>query len=122
MASTTLQYHGGSIEAEMPPIRVDEDGVLRVGDSRILVVLVISEFNRGSSPEEIREAYPTAALVDIYGVIAYYLRHQEELDQYIADYERQGERLRQIVESRQGQSLDEMRRRMADKKSTMRSE
>lgn len=113
--SATLQFDASTLEAERPPIRIDESGALRVGDSRVLVVLVISEHKQGMSPEQIHAAYDTATLADIYGVIAYYHRHTEELDNYIAEYEREGARLRRRMEAEHGPFMEEIRLRIAER-------
>src|SRR5947208_15495379 len=61
------------------PLRVDEHGAIRVGDSQVLLDIVIREFNNGAEPHAIAQGYPTLHLADVYGVIAYYLRHRKRL-------------------------------------------
>ncbi len=100
-----------SIRTESPPLRQDEAGALRVGESRVLLELVIDAFEQGAPPEEIVRLYPTATLADIYGVIAYYLRHREEVETYLAERERQAVDVRGRIEARQG-DLAEIRRRL----------
>ena len=67
------------IQPEAPPLCQDASGVLRVGASRVLVELVIRAFQDGATPEAIAQRYPTTTLADIYAVIAYYLRHRQEV-------------------------------------------
>jgi uncharacterized protein (DUF433 family) len=69
------------------PIRVDKDGVLRVGQTRVLIDLVVYAYEQGSTPEEIVLQYDTLKLSDVYGAIAYYLSHPEEIAAYIAKRE-----------------------------------
>jgi uncharacterized protein (DUF433 family) len=83
------------------PLRKDADGTLRVGNSRVVIDVVIDEFHNGACPEEIAHNYPTLQLADVYGVIAYYLRHQEEIDQYMAARAEAADRLRQEIEAKQ---------------------
>ena len=71
-----------------PPIRPDESGALRVGNSRVLLELVVRAFQDGATPEVIVQRYPTVTLADVYGVIAYYLRERETVEQYLAERER----------------------------------
>src|SRR5688500_3078362 len=97
--------------AEAPPIREEADGALRVGESRVLLELVIRAFQDGATPEAIVQRYPTAALPDVYAVIAYYLRHRDEVDAYLARREEQSEEIRQQIETRQG-DLDGIRARL----------
>lgn len=102
-----------NIQPEAPPLREDGSGALRVGTSRVLVELVIRAFQDGVEPEAIAQRYPTASLPDVYAVVAYYLRHREELETYLAERERQGQAVRQRIESRQGDLADLRRRLLA---------
>jgi uncharacterized protein (DUF433 family) len=89
------------IQAEMPPLREDGTGALRVGESRVLLELVIRAFQDGATPETIVQRYSTLSLADVYAVIAYYLRHREQIETYLADRERQAADVRQRIEARQ---------------------
>ena len=100
-----------TIQTEVPPLRPDASGALRVGHSRVLVELVIRAFQDGATPEAIVQRYPTTTLADVYGVIAYYLRHRAEIEEYLAERERLAGEVRQRVEGRQG-DLAEIRRRL----------
>jgi len=44
---------------------------------------IVYAFRSGESPETIRENYPTLQLEQVYGAIAFYLGHQEEIDPYL---------------------------------------
>jgi phosphoenolpyruvate carboxylase len=44
--------------------------------------------------------YPTLTLADTYSVIAYYLRHRDEVDAYLEERRRQAEEIRRKVEER----------------------
>ena len=99
------------IQPEAPPLRQDASGALRVGSSRVLVELVVRAFQDGATPEAIAQRYPTATLADIYAVIAYYLRHRQEVDAYLAEREQQAQAVRQRIERHQG-DLADLRRRI----------
>jgi uncharacterized protein (DUF433 family) len=99
------------IQPEAPPLRQDASGALRVGSSRVLVELVVRAFQDGATPETIAQRYPTATLADIYAVIAYYLRHRQELDAYLAEREQRAQEVRQSIERHQG-DLADLRRRI----------
>ncbi|HTT63751.1 MAG TPA: DUF433 domain-containing protein, partial [Bryobacteraceae bacterium] len=43
--------------------------------SRVTLDLVVRAFNRGATPEEIAQDFPSLQLPDIYQVIGYYLKH-----------------------------------------------
>jgi uncharacterized protein (DUF433 family) len=64
------------------PLSKDANGVYRVGRSRVTLDLVVRAFNRGATPEEIAQDFPTLELPDIYQVIGYYLKHGSELAGY----------------------------------------
>lgn len=64
------------------PLSQDEKGVYRVGGSRVTLDLVVRAFNRGATPEEIAQDFPSLQLSDIYQVIGYYLKHGPELAGY----------------------------------------
>ena len=74
--------NGLSLEAELPPLR-KVGGAVRVGKSRVSLDVVVQEYEDGMSPEEIVQAYDTLALADVYGAIAYILRHREEVETYM---------------------------------------
>src|SRR5438552_2351622 len=102
---------GFTAQAEAPPLREDADGALRVGDSRVLLELVIRAFQDGATPETIVQRYSTVALPDVYAVIAYYLRHRSEVEGYLAGREQKAEEVRQRLETQQG-DLSEIRARL----------
>lgn len=52
---------------------------------------VVYSFNEGQSPEAIKDDFPLLKRAQIYGAIAFYLDHQTEIDQYLADTEREFE-------------------------------
>ncbi len=73
-------------------VRTDERGVMRVGQTRVMVDSVVAAFQQGHSPETIQQQYPTLTLEEVYGAIAHYLANRDEVDRYL---ERQGEVWRQ---------------------------
>ncbi len=99
------------VQAEAPPLREDASGAVRVGGSRVLLELVIWAFQDGATPETIVQRYSTLALPDVYAVIAYYLRHRGEIDQYLARHERKAVQIRRRIEAQQG-DLSEIRARL----------
>lgn len=58
---------------------------------RISLDSVVYGFNGGQSPVAIQEDFPALKLSQIYGAIAFYLDHKVEIDQYLADTEREFE-------------------------------
>jgi uncharacterized protein (DUF433 family) len=84
-----------------PPFYEDASGALRVGNSRVLLELVISDFLNGAAPDAIVEHFPSLRLADVYSAIAYYLHHQQEVDDYVRQREQLGEEVRTKIEANQ---------------------
>jgi|SRR5580700_8895725 uncharacterized protein (DUF433 family) len=100
-----------SAQAESPPLREEADGALRIGNSRVLLELVIRAFQDGTTPESIVQRYSTLSLPDVYTVIAYYLRHRSEIENYLARREQRADEVRQRIQNRQS-DLSEIRARL----------
>lgn len=100
-----------TLQTETPPLRQDSSGALRVGESRVLLELVIRAFQDGATPEAIVQRYPTTTLSDVYLVIGYYLRHRDEIESYLSKRESVAAEVRQRIEERQG-DLGELRQRL----------
>lgn len=98
-------------QAEAPPLRQDDSGAIRVGDSRVLLDMVVHAFEDGATPEDIVSSYPTLSLADVYAVIAYLLRHPADVHAYLAERERQAADVRQRIEAYQA-DLPDMRARL----------
>ena len=75
------------VEAPPVPLRTDEQGVMRVGKTRVPLDTVVYAFNQGASPEEIVMSYPTLELPDVYAVVNYYLYNRAEVDGYLSQRE-----------------------------------
>jgi uncharacterized protein (DUF433 family) len=54
-----------TIQAEAPPIRQDADGAWRVGDSRVLLELIVRSFQDGATPEALVQRYSAVNLSDV---------------------------------------------------------
>ena len=90
-----------ALDALPVPLQEDETGSIRIGRSRVLLDVVMLAFDNGASPEAIAEAYNTLELADVYAVIAFYLRNQKEVREYLRRREQEGEELRRKLEARQ---------------------
>jgi uncharacterized protein (DUF433 family) len=86
-----------TIEPQPVPLRKESDGSWRVGDTRVLLELVIQAFNAGSTPEGIIQSYDTLKLADVYSVLAYYLMHKAEVDGYIEWADTEGDKMMEKV-------------------------
>jgi uncharacterized protein (DUF433 family) len=68
-------------------------------DTGVSLDSVVLRFLEGLSAESIQlDCFPVLTLEQVYGAIAYYLRHREEIDAYLRkadeEYELMGQRLR----------------------------
>ncbi len=70
------------------------EGTYRIAGTRVSLDSVVYAFRRGASPESIQRSFPSLTLEQIYGAVAFYLAHQEEIDQYLLDGEAEHEKLR----------------------------
>jgi hypothetical protein len=80
------------------PLREDPPGVFRVGDSRVLLELVLNAFKRGESAEAIVRSYRTLRLADVYAVISRYLTDPAPFDEYLRRCDQEAEAVRRKLE------------------------
>lgn len=69
---------------ETVPLVESADGVIRVADTRVTLDTVIAAFREGATAEEITHQYPVLALPDVYAVITFFLRHADQVEDYLA--------------------------------------
>ena len=95
------QIADGSLPLHLdpPPLRVDQAGAVRIGDTRITLDLVVEQYENGMTPEDMVRAYDTLALADVHAAIAYYLRHRDEVRAYLKRREEEAETLRVKIEA-----------------------
>lgn len=89
------------IHTESPPLRIDEGGTVRVGNTRITLDLVVRQYESGMAPEDLVRAFDTLELADVYDVIGYYLRHRDEVTEYLRQRAAEADALRAKVEAEQ---------------------
>jgi uncharacterized protein (DUF433 family) len=92
-----------TIHQDSVPLRIDEADAIRVGNTRVLFVLVVFAYKRGATAEQIVEMYTSLDLADVYAVIAYYLRHRDEVEHYLEEWDAAGDRIREQWEAKRGQ-------------------
>lgn len=81
------------------PLRTDQHGKIRVGDTRVLLEMVIHAFQQGETAEGIVDSYPTLKLADVYSVLAYYLNHRADVDTYVRQADRAVDHIRREIEA-----------------------
>ena len=90
------------------------DGNLYIGKSRVTLETVIIRWKMGDRPEEIHKGFPSIPLAAIYGTIAYYLEHQEELDRFLRENEELAQAQRAAAEAANPEFYARMRQRLAE--------
>ncbi|MSR59258.1 MAG: hypothetical protein EXS05_16715 [Planctomycetaceae bacterium] len=83
------------------PLREDPPGVLRVGESRVLLELVIMAHRQGASPEDIVLMYDSLLLKDVFAVIAWCLTNPSAVDEYLRQCDEQAATIRRQIEAAQ---------------------
>jgi uncharacterized protein (DUF433 family) len=104
----TLLEKNSMIAISIPdpiPLRVDKHGRLRVGNTNVLLDLVIYSFRLGHTPETIIEQYPSLGLDEVYLALGYYLSHRQEIDSYLREQEAEAETFQQEYETQNPSSL-----------------
>lgn len=71
------------------------EGAYRITGTRVSLDSVVYAWLNGLSPESIVDSYPALTLEQVHGALAYYLAHQEEIDEYLRQGEAEFEVLRQ---------------------------
>ncbi len=104
---TTIDFEPLSLTV---PLREDPPGVFRVGNSRVLLELVIGAFKRGETPEGIVRSFRSLQLADVYAVVSRYLANPAPFDEYLRQCDEQAETIRHKIEASQrpGPTKDEL--------------
>jgi uncharacterized protein (DUF433 family) len=96
---TTLDFEPLTVTV---PLREEPSGVLRVGNSRVLLELVLRAFKAGATPEAIVQSYDTLNLADVYAVISRYLAAPERFEEYLRVRDEVAAEARRMIEEVQG--------------------
>lgn len=83
-----------TLDPQALPLRIDEQGVMRVGTTRVSLDSIVYAFLEGATAEEIVQAFDTLDLADVYAVISYYLRHRSDVEAYVQRQVEQAENTR----------------------------
>jgi len=89
------------LQTDPIPLRLDDQGGIRVGDTRILLELVIDAYREGATPETIVRWFDSLQLGDVYAVISYYLKHKDEVEDYLRRREDLAAEVRRTIEAGQ---------------------
>jgi uncharacterized protein (DUF433 family) len=94
------------------PLRTDEHGAIRVGNTRVLLELVIHAYYMGETPEGIVESYPSLTVSDVYAVMGYYLANREDIDAYVRQRDEQVDQILRDMEANRSPESRALRSRL----------
>jgi len=81
------------------PLRLTEDGTIRIADSRVSLDSVLQHYKLGASAEQIVQKFPALDLADVYAAISYYLNNEDTVEEYLREQEARGNQLQQKIEA-----------------------
>ena len=89
-----------TVDVQAIPLKADQYGVMRVGDTRVTLDTIIHTFEQGHTAEEIVSHYPVLRLADIYAVIAYYLNNQATVENYLGQQREAAQKTWEQIEAK----------------------
>jgi uncharacterized protein (DUF433 family) len=99
---------------------INHKGCYRIAGTRVSLDSIVYAFLDGDSPETILQAFPMLTLEQVYGAIAYYLAHREDVDAHLRLEEADFEEKRRLAREQNPQlyrRLEEIRRTKLTKRS-----
>lgn len=89
------------IHHDPSPLRVDSTGDVRIGNTRVLLDLVVRAFDEGATAEALIERFPSLSLPEVYATFTYCLQHRSEVDAYLRQRDQDASQVQRIVEAAQ---------------------
>lgn len=89
-----------SLQSPPVPLRTDEDGIVRVANTRVTLDTIVQAFHQGATAEEIAQQYSAISLADIYAVIGFYLSQRQQVDAYLFERAQLAQQIREKNEAR----------------------
>jgi uncharacterized protein (DUF433 family) len=83
------------------PLIQEANGTVRITGSRVTLDTVIGAFQKGATAEQIQDSFPSLSLAQIYGAIAYYLDHEDDVETYLRERRAEREAIKHEIESQQ---------------------
>lgn len=74
---------------------IHENGAYRIAGTRVSLDSVVYGWLEGLSPEGIVDSFPALRLEDVFGALAFYLEHRQEVEEYLRQREADFEALRE---------------------------
>ncbi|MGD0791778.1 MAG: DUF433 domain-containing protein [Terriglobales bacterium] len=70
------------------------EGGYWIAGTRVSLDSIVYAFLRGAAPESIAQSFPVLRLEEVYGAVTYYLGHQEDVNSYLRQNDREFDTLR----------------------------
>ena len=107
--------------AQASPLRLADDGTIRIAETRVSLDSVIHHYKLGASAEQIAQKFPALDLADVYAVIGYYLNNEETIEEYLRQQEARGDEIQGRAESdpQYQETSAELRARLLARKSQL---
>lgn len=70
------------------------EGSYWISGTRVSLDSIVYAFLRGAAPESIAQSFPVLKLEEVYGAVTYYLGHQEDVNSYLRQNDREFDTLR----------------------------
>jgi len=86
------------------------NGCYYVEGSRVSLASIVFQFKDGASPETIRENFPSLSLEQVYGAVAFFLGHEEEVEANLRETEKQWEAFRKTADQPPPTLIDRLQR------------
>jgi uncharacterized protein (DUF433 family) len=87
-----------TLEAIPVPLHDDGHGGLRVGRTRVSLESVWHMHQQGASPADVVRAFDTLELADVHAVLAWALRHADDLGAYLKRRDEEAVQIRRRLE------------------------
>lgn len=86
-------------ETQTHPLRLADDGTIRIANSRVSLDSVVHHYKLGASAEQIAQKFPALDLADVYAAISYFLNNEEAVEEYLQQQEAEGDEVQRKIES-----------------------
>jgi uncharacterized protein (DUF433 family) len=86
-------------QTQAVPLRLMDDGTVRIAESRVTLESVIHHYKLGASAEQILKKFPALTLADVYAAISYYLNNKDSVEDYLEKQEAKGDEIQERSES-----------------------
>lgn len=100
-----------SVAAVVEYVEQTAEGGWRIAGTRVSLDSIVYAYWDGKSPEAIVDEFPTLTAEQVYGALAYYLRHQAEVDAHLSRQAEKWQDLQEMSEAQHSPLLNRLRAR-----------